>query len=332
MTTETFRALVVEEVADGEFTRSIQERSLDDLPAGEVLVRVAWSSLNFKDALSATGNKGVTRRYPHTPGIDAAGEVVTCSSDAFSPGDQVVVTGWDLGMDTPGGFGQYIRVPEAWVLALPEGMTPRESMILGTAGFTAAMSVHRITTEVSPSRGEVLVTGATGGVGSLAVKLLAQLGYRVVAVSGKPDAVDFLKGLGAAEIIDREEAARAHDRPLLRPRWAGVVDTVGGEILAAAIKATQPLGVVTACGLVASAELPLNVFPFILRGVTLVGIDSANCPRVMRQGLWGRLAGDWKLHDLEALTREVTLDGLEPMIQDILRGKLRGRTLVKLED
>ncbi len=330
MKPEQFRALVVEETADGQFSRSIRDRAIDDLPDGEVLIRVAYSSLNYKDALSATGNKGVTRRYPHTPGIDAAGEVVESTSGDLAPGQRVVVTGWDLGMNTAGGFGQYIRVPADWVIALPDGLSPREAMILGTAGFTAAMSVHRLATEVPPSQGEILVTGATGGVGSLAVSLLAKLAYTVVAVSGKADAAAFLKGLGASEIITREAAAEGGNRPMLKPRWAGVVDTVGGGILAAAIKATQPLGVVTCCGLVASPELPVNVFPFILRGVTLAGIDSQNCPLVMRQGLWDKLAGDWKLDGLNALANEVTLDGLEPAIAGILAGKLKGRTVVDL--
>jgi putative YhdH/YhfP family quinone oxidoreductase len=327
---ERFRALVVEESAEGGFLRRIWERSVADLPAGEVLIRVAYSSLNYKDALSATGNKGVTRHYPHTPGIDAAGEVAACTTDAFAPGDQVLVTGWDLGMETDGGFGQYVRVPADWVLPLPAGMSLRESMILGTAGLTAAMATHRIAAEVSPGLGEVLVTGASGGVGSLAVALLAKLGFAVVAVSGKPDAADHLRELGAGEVITREAASEGHDRPLLKARWGGVVDTVGGEILAAAIKATRPYGVVTACGLVASPELRVNVFPFILRGVTLAGIDSQTCPRVMRQGLWSRLAGDWKLEGLDRLAREVRLEDLEEAIMDILAGKLRGRTLVDL--
>jgi acrylyl-CoA reductase (NADPH) len=282
--TSSFQALVVRETADGEFTRQIEERALADLPDGEVLVCVHYSSLNYKDALSASGHKDVTRSYPHTPGIDAAGVVEESVAAEFRPGDPVIVTSYDLGMNTPGGWGQYIRVPAAWVVPLPQDLTLRESMIYGTAGFTAALSVHRLEAHgLAPDAGEVLVTGATGGVGSLAVAILARAGYQVVAASGKADAGPFLRDLGAAEVVDREAVRDDSGRPLLRGRWAGAVDTVGGEYLATALKSTQYGGAVACCGLVASADLPTTVYPFILRGVSLLGVDSQACPMDTRR-------------------------------------------------
>jgi putative YhdH/YhfP family quinone oxidoreductase len=311
--------------------RNIEERSVSDLPEGDVLIRVAYSSLNYKDALSAIGNRGVTRKYPHTPGIDAAGTVDVCDSGAFDPGDKVIVTSYDLGMNTPGGFGQMIRVPAEWVVPLPQNLSLKESMIFGTAGFTAGMSVFSLSHTVKPETGEVLVTGATGGVGSIAVAILSKLGYRVVAVSGKADAADFLMDLGAARIIGRDHLQDKPNRPLLKSSWAGVVDTVGGEPLAAAIKSTQPWGTITTCGMVASPDLNMTVFPFILRGVRLIGIDSQNCPMEHRRQVWGRLASDWKIDQLESICREVPLDELSPHIDTILKGGLTGRTVVKLK-
>lgn len=326
-----FPALVVEKRGDQQFARQIKARSLHDLPPGELLVRVHYSSLNYKDALSASGHPGVTRHFPHTPGIDAAGEVVACSHDAFAPGDQVLVTGYDLGMETDGGWSQYIRIPSVWAVPLPAGLTLRESMALGTAGFTAALSILKLEEAgVQPPDGDILVTGATGGVGSLAVAILSQAGYRVVAATGKSADAGWLRQLGAAEVISREEVTAGGDRPLLKERWAGVVDVVGGEILAAALKATRYGGSVSCCGLVASPDLRLNVYPFILRGVTLFGIDSAQCPAAMRRKVWERLAREWKPARLVELTTEVTLASLEEKIQAMLQGKTRGRVVVKL--
>ncbi len=325
-----FRALVVREPEQGVFTRSIEARSTADLPAGDLLIRVRHSSLNYKDALSATGNRGVTRAFPHTPGIDAAGIVVASGDRAFEVGDEVVVIGYDLGMNTDGGFGQYIRVPAAWAVALPDGLSASESMIYGTAGFTAAMSVWRLLMAgVEPSRGEVLVTGASGGVGSVAVALLAHEGFRVIAATGKPDQAAFLTELGAAEVVSRG-AVTDLSRPMLRPRWAGVVDTVGGDMLATALAATANDGVVTACGLVAGHALNTTVYPFILRGVSLLGIDSAQCAIQFRRELWEKLAYDWKLPQLETLTRTVSLDQLDGEIERILRGEQVGRVVVDL--
>jgi acrylyl-CoA reductase (NADPH) len=328
-----FKALVVEKTADRQFLREVRERTLDDLPPGDLVVRVHYSSLNYKDALSATGHPGVTRQFPHTPGIDAAGEVVSCESGAFAPGDKVLVTGYDLGMETDGGFGRYIRIPSAWGVQLPEGLTLRESMALGTAGFTAALSVLKLERAgVRPDDGDVLVTGATGGVGSIAVAILARAGYRVVASTGKETEEDFLKGLGAAQVIGRDEVSAGADKALLPERWAGAVDAVGGTTLAAVLKGTKYGGTVTCCGLVGSPELPLNVYPFILRGVSLIGIDSVQCPRDIREEVWQRLARSWKPARLEEVITECTLPGLEVMIQTILHGGITGRVVVNLQE
>lgn len=332
MSDKKFRALVVEEGEDGKFTRSLKERSVGDLPEGEVLIRVHYSSLNFKDALSATGNKGVTKSYPHTPGVDAAGVVEESSSPQVKPGEEVLVTGYDLGANTDGGYGEYIRVPAGWVVGLPEGLSARESMIYGTAGFTAALSVYKMEEYgVTPDMGEVLVTGATGGVGSVACAILARAGYSVVASTGKTDQKEFLTRLGVKEIISRADSADTSGRPLLKGRWAGAVDTVGGEILATAIKSAKQHGVITCCGNVASGDLPINVYPFILRGVSLVGIDSAYCPMDARRKVWSRLAGEWKIDALDGIATEVTLDGLDEQIELILKGAQKGRVVVSLQ-
>ena len=296
MTVENFWALEVREAGDNTFSREVTKKSLADLPDGEVLVRVKYSSLNYKDVLSATGNRGVTKRYPHTPGIDAAGVVEESRSPVFTPGDEVIVTSYDLGMNTPGGFGQFIRVPAAWVVKLPQGLSGRESMIYGTAGFTAALSVYRLMEYgVRRDRGEVLVSGATGGVGSVAVAILAKEDFRVAAMSGRPEHRDYLLGIGAHEVIAVDAATDEGFRPLLKERWAGAIDTVGGPVLATTIKSMMYGGGVTCCGNVASPELPLTVYPFILRGITLMGIDSQNCPMPTRVKIWQNLAGPWKL-------------------------------------
>jgi putative YhdH/YhfP family quinone oxidoreductase len=326
-----FKALVVTETEDKKYPRTITTRTIDDLPAGEVVVQVRYSSLNYKDVLSATGNRGVTRSYPHTPGIDASGVVVESEDSAFKPGDEVIVTSYDLGMNTAGGFGQYIRVPAGWVVPLPAGLSLREAMVYGTAGFTAALSVWRmIDNGVQPEDGDVLVSGATGGVGSIAVSILAKSGYRVVAVNGVVDEADYLKEIGAADVISIEEATDTSGRPLLKGRWAGGIDTVGGEILATTIKTVNSDGTVTCCGNVASPDLPLTVYPFILRGVTLIGIDSQNCPMPIRTKIWDKIASDWKIAWLEKLTTEAPFAQLDDKIELMLQGKHRGRTIINL--
>jgi acrylyl-CoA reductase (NADPH) len=327
-----FRALVVSETPQGGYTRTLQQRRIDELPAGEVLIRVRYSSLNYKDALSASGNRGVTRHYPHTPGIDAAGVVESSASAAFRPGDPVVCTGYDLGVNTAGGFAEYIRVPADWLVPLPAGLSLRESMILGTAGFTAALCLYRLQQhEVTPAHGELIVTGATGGVGSVAFALLADAGYRVVASTGKTEQHDFLKRLGAREVIGRDALDDRSDRPLLSGRWAGAVDTVGGHPLAHVLRSLKPHGVATCCGLVASPELHTTVYPFILRGVTLIGVDSSGTAMPLRRTIWSKLAGEWKLASLDTLARDVSLDQLEGEIERILKGAQVGRVLVSLQ-
>ncbi|PIE72049.1 MAG: oxidoreductase [Deltaproteobacteria bacterium] len=329
MTDQTFQALVVQESEPKTFARNVEERSISDLPDGDVLVRVHYSSLNYKDALSATGNKGVTQHYPHTPGIDAAGIVAESKNSEFAPGDPVIVTSFDLGMNTAGGFGQYIRVPADWVVPLPHGLSLDESMVLGTAGFTAAMSLEKIIPTISLSQGPILVTGATGGVGSLACAMLSRLGYQVVAVSGKPDD-GFLADLGVTEVIPRQAFTENSRPPMLKARWAGVVDTVGGDILATAIKSTMENGIVTCCGLVASPDLPITVFPFILRGITLFGIDSQHYPIQQRRDLWAYIADDWRPALPDHFTQTIGLTDLNTYIDKILKGEIKGRTLVDL--
>ena len=327
---QTFKAMVVSETAEKTFQREIRERALSDLPAGELIIEVKYSSLNYKDALSATGNKGVTRKYPHTPGIDAAGVVADSTTKLFAVGDQVTVTGFDLGMNTSGGFGQYISVPALWATKLPQGLSLKDSMGHGTAGLTAALCIIRLMASgLTKDSGEVLVTGATGGVGSVAVAILAKLGFNVVASTGKASEHDFLKGLGAKAILSRDEANDTSGRPLQKPRWAGVVDTVGGNILATALKTTKYGGLVAACGNAMSADLNVNVFPFILRGVSLLGVDSVEIPMRARQMAWNKLAGEWSI-DVGSLVTEVSLAELNPKIDEILKGSIRGRVLVDL--
>lgn len=325
-----FKAMIVKEI-DGIFIREIGEKSIDELPAGDILIRVKYSSLNYKDALSATGNKGVTRKYPHTPGIDAAGVVEESSVKDFQIGDEVVVTGFDLGMNISGGFGEYIRVPKDWVVKLPNGLTIKESMIFGTAGFTAGLSLEKLEANgLRKSMGEILVTGATGGVGSLAVAILAKTGFDVAAATGKTDKEHFLKSLGAKTILKREEVDNTSSKILLDTKWSGVIDTVGGNILAAAIKSTKYNCGVAACGLTQSPILSTTVYPFILRGVSLFGIDSAHCDMNLRLKIWNKLAHDWKPDKLDLIYQECSLEELNDKIDLILLGKITGRILVTL--
>ena len=321
----TYRALLVEKTDSG-FERSLVERDVSDLPEGDLLIDVRYSSLNYKDGLSATGNPGVTRNFPHTPGIDAAGVVVESSDAAFKAGDEVIAIGFDLGMNTPGGFGERIRIPAGWAVARPDGLSLEQSMILGTAGFTAALCVHKLeATGMTPDSGPVLVTGATGGVGSVAVMLLAKLGYAVTAVTGKESQHDFLRDIGATDIIDREAARAGADRPLGAETWGGVVDTVGGEILFNAVKSLRYGCSLAACGLVDSPAIPATVLPFILRHVNLLGVDSVQLPLAQKQQIWDKLAGPWQLPALESLKAPLTLETVSEAIDRILAGEMVGR-------
>ncbi len=326
-----YKALVINEV-NAAFEQTIQTLNIDDLPKGDVLVKVHYSSINYKDALSATGNKGVTKKYPHTPGIDAAGEVVSSLDDKFKVGDKVIVTGYDLGMNTSGGFGQYIRVPADWVVKLPEGLSLKESMIIGTAGFTAGISVLRLSALVKPSDGKILVSGATGGVGSVALSLLSKLGYQTIAISGKETEYPFLRKLGASDILPRAEFQEVDKRPMLSAQYAGAIDTVGGPILENILKTLQPLGAVTTCGSVSATQLNMTVFPFILRGISLIGISAQNYPGALREPLWVKLATDWKPDNLLELYTEIRLEDIPETVALILQGKLKGRTIVNMLD
>ncbi|MBI3850512.1 MAG: YhdH/YhfP family quinone oxidoreductase [Verrucomicrobia bacterium] len=329
MQNQTFKAMVVREAGDKKFVREIVTRHIYDLPPGEVLIKVTYSALNYKDALSAIGNRGVTKKYPQTPGIDAAGVVAASQSELFKPGDEVIVTGFDMGMNTAGGFAEYVRVPASWPVKRPRELTLKESMIYGTGGFTAALSLLKLEEHgLSPEHGPVLVGGATGGVGSNAVAILAKAGYQVIAATGKAEAKEFLLELGATGVITRDEANDATGKPLLKEQWAGVIDTVGGNILATALKSTRYGGSVACCGLVASPELHTTVYPFILRGVNLLGIETSQCPPAIRNEIWKRLSGEWKSNKLASIASECSLEQLDAKIELILQGKVRGRVVV----
>jgi len=329
--TNAFRCYMVRKSADGRVTAAIEDINVDDLPAGDVLVRVVYSSLNFKDALASQGHPGVVRSFPHVPGIDCAGQVVESASPDFEPGDEVLITGYDLGAGHWGGFASYVHVPAEWIVRLPAGLSLREAMIYGTAGFTAAQCVDAILKRgIGPDNGPVVVTGATGGVGSISVAILAKLGFKVECVTGKSEHQDWLHRLGASTILSREEVNDHTDRPLLPARWAAAVDTVGGRPLATILRSVDYRGCVAACGLVAGTDLDLTIYPFILRGVSLVGIDSAKCPRPERLAMWEKLSGEWRVGQLDAIADEITLEELPDRVQTILAGQVVGRTLVAL--
>jgi acrylyl-CoA reductase (NADPH) len=322
----TFKAFQIEEQS-GSFVGHIVEKSLESLPAGEVTIRVQYSALNYKDALSASGNRGVTKQYPHTPGIDAAGIITESTNERFKVGDAVLVTSYDLGMNTSGGFAEYIRVPADWVVALPQGLSAREAMMLGTAGLTAAMAVEAL--ETFGLQSPVLVTGASGGVGSIAVALLKHLGYRVIASTGSESAHTMLSAIGAEQIVARQDLAGVSERPVLKPLYGGAVDTVGGSTLVTILKSLLPGSSVAACGLVGGVDLPLTVYPFILRGVNLLGIDSQSYPMIKREKLWQKLAKEWKTN-LEPLTTEITLADINASLEAIVSGKTQGHILVNI--
>jgi putative YhdH/YhfP family quinone oxidoreductase len=331
MIPQTMRCLLVTKRADVSVERAVVTRSTSELPEGDVVVRVQYSALNYKDALAATGHPGVVSHFPHVPGVDAAGEIALSASAKFKVGEQVIVTSFELGAGRWGGYAQLIRVPADWVVPLPAGLTLRESMILGTAGLTAAMCLEAIERQgIGPGDGEVIVTGASGGVGTMAVSILAKAGYRVVAASGKSAAQELFKRLGAADVVGRDAVSDGSGKPLLKSRWRAAVDTVGGNVLSSVLRSMQPGGCVAACGLVGGAELPVTVYPFILRGVTLAGIDSAHYPAEKRPAIWQKLAGRWRPKLLEEIATEVALEDLDPKIADILSGRIIGRVLVRI--
>lgn len=328
MTANTeFKAWRVEEKG-GDYVGSEQTLKVDDLPDGEVLIRVSHSSLNYKDALSASGNKGVTRNFPHTPGIDAAGEVVESSVDDVEVGGQVIVTGYDLGMNTDGGFGEYIRVPAAWCVPMPQGWDARTAMIYGTAGLTAGLCVQKLLAMgAEPSQGPVAVSGASGAVGSVAVELLAKLGFEVVAISGKADHTEELKALGASDVVGRDTLAE-EKKPLVKPAFGNAVDTVGGAPLAELLKQVKPGGSVSCCGLVAGPQLQTTVLPFILRGVNLLGVDSVEIPLAAKKAVWDKFSGDWACPKTEASAKDIGRSELDAALKAFLQGASAGKTVL----
>ena len=325
-----YSAYYVEE-NDGVFSASISRLELEKPADGFVQIKVSHSSLNYKDALSASGNKGVTRNYPFVPGIDAAGTITDANSSQFSEGDEVIVTGYDMGMNTPGGFGEFINVPATWVVKKPNNLTHLESMSIGTAGLTAAASVFKIHESAMESDLPVLVSGATGGVGSIGVMLMSKLGKEVSALSGKSSSVDFLKSIGATNIILRDEYLEAPAKAMERPLFSSAIDTVGGKILSKMLAQISPHGVVACCGNVAGIEVNTTVFPFILRGISLCGIDSAESPLDFKISIWEKFANEWKL-DLSTSTKIISKQNLQQEIDLILRGGQEGRVVISHEE
>jgi len=330
MENKTYKAFIIRENEDGSFSRAIEDKTIDQLPEGEVLIQVKYAALNYKDALSSTGHKGISGTFPHTPGVDACGVVVECSTDDFEQGDKVIVTSYDFGMNTSGGFQEFIRVPAHWPVKKPSALSLEESMVLGTGGFTAALSLYKMEqNDQTPAMGKILVTGSTGGVGSMAVAILALNGYEIIAATGKTSAHAYLKQLGATEIIDREAVNDQSGRPLLRNGWAGAIDTVGDNTLATCIKACGRNGSIAVCGLVASPKLETTVYPFILNGVNVLGIETAETPRHIRLKIWELLATTWKPKQLDEMKKIISLSQLEPHIDAMLEGNSKGRVVVK---
>jgi acrylyl-CoA reductase (NADPH) len=322
-----YSAYYVEE-KDGSFSSSIAQLELQKPAEGFVQIKVSYSSLNYKDALSASGNKGVTRNYPFVPGIDAAGIITDGNSSQFEDGDEVIVTGYDMGMNTPGGFGEYINVPAYWVVKKPINLTAIEAMSIGTAGLTAAASVLKIQKSSGESDLPVLVSGATGGVGSIGVMLMSKLGFEVSALTGKSSSINFLQSIGANNIIPRDEYLEAPSKPMEKPLFSSAIDTVGGNILSRMLPQISPHGVVACCGNVAGIEVNTTVFPFILRGIMLAGIDSAESPIEFKTKIWNKFANEWRL-DLSSVIKVVTKENLQQEIDLILKGGQQGRVVLK---
>lgn len=327
----TYRALVVDKQTD-QFTVTVRDLSEADLPPGDVTIRVHWSSINYKDGLALSPTGRVIRAYPMVPGVDLAGTVLESKDSRFTPGQEVLVTGYDLGVAHPGGFAELARVPADWVMPLPAGLTLKEAMAIGTAGFTAALSIEALEHNgLAKENGTVIVTGATGGVGSTAVSMLASLGYTVAASTGKASEHDYLRELGAAEILSREEVSAESTRPLESERWAGAVDPVGGSTTAYLIRTMKYGASIALSGLTGGNAIATTVYPFILRNVNLLGIDSVFTPMPRRQRTWQRLAADLKPRGLlDSIAVETDLEGVPAVCAEILQGRVRGRTLVRL--
>ncbi|CAM4039696.1 NADPH:quinone oxidoreductase family protein [Mesobacillus thioparans] len=328
---DKFKAFMVNKMEE-DFSAEVKTISLEDLPEGEVLIKVAYSSVNYKDGLASIPNGKIVRSYPFIPGIDLAGTVVSSDDSHFKAGDEVIATSYEIGVSHYGGYSEYARIPADWIVSLPEGLSLKEAMVYGTAGFTAALSVHRLEENgLTPEKGKVLVTGATGGVGSVAVAMLAKRGYHVVASTGKESEHDYLRKIGASEIISREELAGEKVKPLDKQLWAAAVDPVGGKTLSAILSKLEYNGSVAVSGLTGGTDVPTTVFPFILRGINLLGIDSVYCPMETRKLLWQRMATDLKPEELlEAIKSEVSLEELPGVLTSILKGENRGRTIVKI--
>ena len=325
------KAFIVEKIEDKKFISGVKEVEIPTIEENEVLIKTTYSSLNYKDALSSVGNPGVTKNFPHITGIDVAGIIEKSNSAEFEVGEKVLVTGYDMGMNTNGGHAQYVKVPASWVVKMPQNISDKEIMTYGTAGLTAALSVNEILKNDIKS-GNVLVTGATGGVGSIAVSILSKLGFIVTAISGKEEKIDFLKSIGANEVILRKDFDVENKRPMGSEKYDAVIDTVGGNILAEALKQIKYDGVATCCGLTSSYELNTNVFPFILRGVRLVGIDSVECKKAKKAAAWKKISNEFKIDNLEALTTEITFDEMTEAYESLLAGKAVGRYLVKISE
>jgi putative YhdH/YhfP family quinone oxidoreductase len=327
------KAFVVEKVGDNDFVSEVQNIDIPKCEDNEVVIKVTYSSLNYKDALSSMGNPGITRNFPHVTGIDVAGTVYESTSPIFKVGERVLVTGYDMGMNSNGGHAQFVKIPASWVARIPDSVSDKEIMTFGTAGLTAALSVNELIEHgIKPENGDILVTGATGGVGSIAIAILSKLGYTITAISGKKERVEFLKKIGANEVISRENFEEESAKPLLSEKYAGVIDTVGGKILANALKQVKYDGVVTCCGLTSSQELNTNVFPFILRGIRLIGIDSVECKLEKKQAAWEKLASRWKINSLNTIINEISLYEIKFAYELLLSGKAVGRYVVKIEE
>ena len=327
----SFKAFVIGQDSDRKVVAGMSTMALEQLDSGEVTIRVHYSSINYKDALAATGTGKIIRRFPCIGGIDLAGEVVDSADGRFKPGDKVIATSFDIGVAHHGGYAEYARVPAGWVVPLPDGLDLFEAMALGTAGFTAALGVVRMEDNgLAPSNGPVLVTGATGGVGGLAIDMLARLGYHVVALTGKAAEGDYLKMLGAAEIKLRSEIDFDAVRPLEAAQWAGAVDNVGGQILHWVLATMQQAGTVASIGNASSFKINTTVFPFILRGVSLLGIDSGYMGFPTRQRVWDRLATDLKPRHLAEVTRTIDFESLPAAFDDYIQGRVKGRTVVRI--